>query len=291
MMKPRTILRTAASVIAVTALAISTTSAQTLLINYNFDEASGDAIDHGTAGANGTLVENATRTPTGMGVAGMGRALDLTATSGLRYVTAGEVPALDGLQAFTLTTWLNLQSAPTGNLRLLANQEATTFDGFSWNIADSAAGGTRTASNFGVRLFVGGSTAFAFDTAAVTLDADDRWLFLAVSYDGSSTSNNVNYYVGDETGAVFLAATTTINAGTLNPAARFNVGHTDAAITANTAPPGYLDDSRVYSGVLDLAQLEAVRLAAIPEPSTYAVIFGGLALLVVAGRRFRARRS
>jgi hypothetical protein len=30
---------------------------------------------------------------------------------------------------------------------------------------------------------------------------------------------------------------------------------------------------------------------AIPEPSTYAAIFGGLALLVAAGRRFRARRS
>lgn len=262
---------------------LSTASAQTLLLQYNFDEASSgaqDAINHGSAaGANGSFVGDATRTAITPGGASTG-ALDLNVAGTSSYVTGGSVTELAGLTGFTLSVWVNMQAAPAGNMRLLANQAAGSFDGFSWTVSDPSGGVARDAANFSTRMFVGGSSGFKFDGAGThTVGADNQWTFLAVTYDGTATTDNVNYYAGSESGAVTLLATTTINAGNLNNSASFNIGHTDAAPTSDTSPPGYLDDARVYSGVLSAAQLDSARLENIPEPSTYAAIFGGLALL------------
>jgi hypothetical protein len=114
-------------------------------------------------------------------------------------------------------------------------------------------------------MFVGGEAGFFFDTTAVTIDADNKWVFVAVTYDGALTSENVKYYAGDTTSATTNQATTTIPAGTTTTStAAFGIGFTDAAPTANTAFPGLVDDARVYSGVLTEAQLEAVRLENLP---------------------------
>lgn len=297
MMTPQPIFKTATVLLAASAFAFSAASAQ--LVHYDFDEASSgsqDAINHGTAAnANGSFVGNATRTgstPSGFTTG----ALDTTgATSGdLRYVTAGDVAELDSLAAFTVTAWVNLQADPTGNHRIVSKQAPSSFAGFSINTTD-AVEGARSASNFGLRTFIGGETAFAFDDAGqMTISADNTWTFIAISYDGTSSSANVDYYsaADDLSGSVVHLATTTINAGTtVASSAAFNIGHTDAAPTSNTALPGFLDDVRVYGQVLTQSELEAVRLEAIPEPSTYAAIFGGAALLFVGLRRFRRSRS
>ena len=267
--------------------------AQTLLLHYNFDEASsGNApandLGSGTP-APGAFVGSATRTSNTPGNFSTG-ALNLTASASasLGYVTAGDADKLDGLSHFTLSTWLNLQGTNTsGNFRLLAKQSGGTFDSFSWNIS-APVSGTRSASNFGLRLFVGGQTAFTFDaaTAPFSVNADNKWIFLAVTYDGTSTSNNVSYFSGSAADNVSLLGTTTVNAGAVKATtAAFNVGHTDAALTSNTAPPGFMDDTRVYSGHLSLSQLNDVRVAAIPEPS--AAVMLGLGSMLLALRRRR----
>ena len=216
-------------------------------------------------------------------------ALDLTAAGAGIYVDGGDADKLDGLPDFTLSAWINLQALPSGNLRIMSKQGGTPFPGFTWNVADPPEGNaSRTAANFGLRLFIGGETAFAFDPApsGLNIDAENKWTFIAVSYDGASSADNVKYYVGSPSTPAALASTTTVLAGTVvGSAAKFGVGYTDAAPAADTAPPGYLDDLRVYSGVLDLSELDLVRVANIPEPSTFGLLAAGFA--VAAGRRRR----
>jgi hypothetical protein len=246
-------------------------SAQTLLLRYTFDESDGgsaDALDSGEApGASGVFV-GAIRTSNTPGGHSKGAA-DLTgaaAPDNLKYITGGDASKLDGLEAFTLTSWINVQDVPAGNRRILAKQAATSFAGFSWNVNDPSEG-VRTANNFGLRLFVGGEKGFQHDVAdrRVTIDADKKWVFIAVTYDGRLEAENVIYYSGSVTDIVTNQVTTTINAGkTADSDARFTVSHTDAAITATTALQGWIDDVRVYSGVLKAEQLNAIRLENLP---------------------------
>jgi hypothetical protein len=264
------------------------------LLHYNFDEGTGTAAaDSGTgAPAPGTLVGATwtTNTPQGYSAA----AVDSSGASAgnLKYVTGGDVDKIDGLSQFTLTAWLNLQATPSGNRRILAKQDGGAFDGFSWNISDPGNGAARSASAFGMRLFVGGSTAFAFDpipsSPSFVVDADNKWAFVAVTYDGTLTSNNTNYYAGSEDGTVSLLATTTVNGGTVNPTSvAFNVGHTDAAPASNTSLPGYVDDARVYGSVLTLAELELVRRENVPEPASFVAACLGLMGFCLVVRRAR----
>ena len=65
-------------------------------------------------------------------------------------------------------------------------------------------------------------------------------------------------------------------------ASEFRVGATSGA---GGSGPLLIDDVRVYSGVLDAAGLEAVRLSAVPEPSVTALLVGGAAALFGFRRR------
>ena len=266
-----------------------------IVLNYTFDEASfgnAPAGDFGTGvPAVGAFVGGATRTsntPNGFSAG----ALDLTVAGGGTYLDGGDIDKLDNLTVFTLTAWINLQGTPSGNLRIMSKQGGGAFPGFSWNFADPITGaGTRTAANFGLRLFVGGTVGFAFDgtPTGLSIDADNKWAFIAVSYDGSSFSNNVNYYVGSVDNSATLVSTTTVSAGTVSDnTARFGVGYTDAAPAADTAPPGFLDDIRVYDGVLQPQEVELARLANIPEPSSGSLL---LSALVVSAWRRRTQRA
>jgi hypothetical protein len=84
-------------------------------------------------------------------------------------------------------------------------------------------------------------------------------------------------------------STTTVLAGAVSGnTARFGIGFTDAAPAADTAPPGFMDDIRVYQGVLTPVELETVRLAnVIPEPCSVALAAAGLLTALSRGRRRR----
>jgi hypothetical protein len=276
-------------------LLASPASAATLLLRYNFDEASSGnatALDLGTGTpAPGIFVGGATRTsntPNGFSLG----AVDLTTAGAGTFIDGGDPIKLSALSSFTLTAWINLQGTPTGNLRIMSKQGVgPAFSGFTWNVADPVTGaGTRTASNFGLRLFIGGSLGFQSDPmpSGLSINADNVWAFIAVTYDAAGGAGNVSYYVGDAIAQAALASITTVNAGSVtDTTAKFGVGYTDAAPTADTAPPGYLDDIRIYDGVLQPAEVEAVRLSNIPEPASVALLaIGCLALLSSrSGRR------
>jgi len=258
--------------------------AQNLVVQWTFDEAAGGSVNAADTGAapatNGAFGASATRTADTPG-GGPGFAVDLSGPGIDSIIDGGNPLEVDTLAAFTFSTWAKVTGTThyneggSVNVRLLAKQSNTPlFDGFSWNMnAPLTPPGSQDAFRMG--LFIGGQTNFAFSFA--TADIVDRggdWLFLAVTYDGNSTSENARFYIGDETTPVAqLGETATIDAGHVFPSntsnggtadARFGIGFTDAAPTADTSLTGYQDDVRVYDGVLDLASLDAVRLANLP---------------------------
>jgi len=269
-------------------------SGATLLLRYSFDEASSGAapaLDSGSMpAAPGTFVGPVTRTsntPAGFSLG----ALDLTAPEAPDHVSAGDIEKLDGLTQLTLTAWINLRGAPVNGNRIMAKQLTSgNFDGFSFAFSTPTTG-TISADAFQLNLALGGA-AFAFNTSGADLSANDQWVFVAVSYDGTLSSDNVKFYRGDTTSSVAqFGLTRTAAVGTLTPNSNeFRVGASSGG-TGNS-PPDYLDDVRVYDGVLSDAELESVRASNIPEPSTTALLLGALLLTSHrAARRHVASRE
>ena len=257
---------------------------QNLVLQWEFDEASGNALDTGAVGpaADGTLGTGAVRsadTPGG----GPGFAIDLSAAGTDSVVDGGTPAKVDSLAQATLTSWLKMtgdnavDQGGSNNIRLMSKQFANaTFDTFSWNLnppnVDPTPDDANTTSPdaFRMGIFVGGQTAFDFAQADADITGQrDQWTFVAVTYDGNSSADNVKFYWGDEdTGVMQLGSTLTADAGAFFPSgtsARFGVGFTDAAPTGDTSIIGLQDDVRVYDGILDLAALDTVRLDNLPD--------------------------
>jgi hypothetical protein len=195
--------------------------------------------------------------------------LDLRPAGLDSYLNAGDVAAVDTLESFTLTTWLNLEGlnsdqGGSGNVRLVAKQgPAPDFNGFSWNL-NTPNFGDRSIDNFRLGLFVGGVDSFAFAFSTDDTGAGNSWTFLAVTYDGTTSFDNTRFYVGDEvTVTSELGTPGSLLSGAVastSGAADFGVGFTDADNTFDFSAVGFQDDVRVYDGALTLSQLEAVRL-------------------------------
>ena len=239
------------------------------VLHWTFDEGSGDALDTGSGEpANGVLLPDAERTDNTPG--GYSKhALDLTAPGLESWVNGGDADKVDTLAQFTMTTWLyleglNSEQGGSGNVRLLAKQSAGNFDGFSWNL-NNPLDGDRATDNFRLGMFLGGDEAFAFGQSTESMGADGQWTFAAVTYDPEGDEDNMLFYFGDESlGVEQLGDPLTVYAGQLNSTtgiATVNVGFTDAAPGNDFSADGFQDDVRIYDRVLDLAELEEVRLA------------------------------
>lgn len=276
----------------VLAISCGVASAQTPLLHYTFDETTGDALDTGSGtAANGTLNGGAVRssnTPSGFG-----SSVDFQNDSPYAHVLSTDSDKLDGLSTLTLSTWLNVSSYPSGNHRLVAKQSGGAFGGFNFSMNATPNDGTVGADNFRIGLFLGnnvssGSTDFGAAYSTVDVDAASKWVFLAVTYDSSLATGNTVFYIGGvdtpitQLGSAGTLPQITVDGGT----ARFGVGFTDAAPTANTSVIGLQDDVRVYGEALTSGDLENIRLQAVPEPSTFAILGGGLAGLL-AFRKMR----
>ncbi len=262
--------------LALTALAFTANAAMRL--HYTFDEVSGPALD--TSGvaptANGTFTANATRTALGSTPSGSGYALDLTGNGavnnwvGVTAVNGGS--KLDAMQKFTLTIWVNMRGTPANTDRLLGRLGTTPFPGFDFMVGTPISGSIG-AGNFKLAMAVDSSTAVA---STADTGANGTWRFVALTYDGTLTAQNVRFYTGSTVEALTqLGNTVSRNSGTVDATtAEFRVGSTVASASDRT-PPAWMDDARVYDTVLSAQDLEAVRREASNLPAEASILSFG----------------
>ena len=249
-----------------------------LLVDYNFNEGSGASVaNSGTLGsaANGTLTGTwSANTPSGTG-----SSVKFTGTNANEGVTTGSVVAgLNGLNQITGLLWLNLTAAPAAGDRLISNQSTLT-NGFDFSIFSASSG------NFTVALNTDAVTGSASNSISQNLNS---WMFLAFTYDGTQTTNNVQFYIGTTTGGVAaLGSAKSQNAGALGTSVNpFEVANT-AQSTSDRTPAALFDNVQIYDTVLSLSELEAVRVAtsAIPEPATWGLLTLAGTLVLLRRRR------
>jgi hypothetical protein len=279
------------STLAVFVVMLSTTAWAAPLLRYTFDEMAGNALDSGDAPpADAALLGGATRssnTPSGFG-----SSLDLRDDdSTYAYALAIDADKLDGLAAVTLTMWLNLEAYTGGNNRLIAKQAAGSFGGFSWNMNGTPNSGIVGPDNFRLGIFLGNNVSsgvgdFAAGFSTDDVDAHSKWVFLAVTYDGTQAAANTKFYIGSANSPVvqlgndLTMAQLTVEGGTTS----VGIGYTDASPTSDFSVLGLQDDVRVYGRALNSSELNAVRLEGlVPEPSS-------IMLLLFAGAPLYRRR-
>ncbi len=277
-----------------TVAAASAASAQILF--YDFNQTGSSVSSSGSADysltmrdSNGDIADLHSAEGGGVSGASDDRAFDNTAASGMgsagqktggyAYTSSAISSTIGGLESFTVTGWFKSDS-----------------------VIDNAAGLVKfTASgspNAGVYVY-------ASNTGRLTLQVNDingsyvpnsdysitdEWVFFAITYDGTKTSDNVDYYIGTSTESVSLAYTATLDAGTVVAA------NTGLSVTVSSRPyDGYMDDIGLYgsyeddSGVLSMEALEDARAASVPEPSSSSLCLGALILLAIGYRRLCRR--
>lgn len=248
--------------------------AQTLLSHYTLD---GTVEDSGSLGVGGVLNNSATFTASGGGVGIFDKAFS-TGDGVNRYFSAATGGnAAFGLDAMTITLWVNVSSG-AGNDRLVSN--ITKSSGFDLFLSSVNASSYRLT--FGINGTSGGNTV----SSTTSLDIG-KWVFVAVTYD----SVNVRFYSGDEETAAALNTTVSKEVGSIIASlSNLEIGGTPATGEDRT-PVALFNDVRIYDGALSLSELEAIRgTAVIPEPSNYAAMLGVFSMGLLAMRGMRSRR-
>ncbi|RRJ96949.1 hypothetical protein Ga0100231_024675 [Opitutaceae bacterium TAV4] len=275
------------------------------VVHYTFDEGTGTTASNSGTGTNGGITLNrgtsnaAAWSAEGNTPSGSGYALSINGNNagdgntGTNIAAGADVTQLNaGFSAFTVSLWVNVTSLANSPTRLIGVNNGSS-NGFSFRLENT------TPNSVKLQLWVNGT---ALNTTAL-VNLSNGWAFLAVSYDGTATSANVNFYTGDTSASSALSLvddkSLTLNKGTVASLTgagrdyRLRLGAGQDYSGANRTPNALFDDVRIYTSVLDATQLEAVRLSnltAVPEPAATAAIAGAiLIILAVVNRRCRAR--
>lgn len=192
-----------------------------------------------------------------------------------------------GTGAFTVTMMLrDLAVVGAGNSRdgLFWGERFSGGDGNRVGLHQAAPGATTDVSALPMEVRVNGTTASLgnVDLTNSAVGDSNGWLFMALTY--SVADDTARLHVAKElSGGVWVDLTevgsATIAATSIDSLTR---GLVYGGSYQRNNPKARYDDFRVYDGVLD-----ASALAAIPEPSTHAALFGLLAIGFVAWRRRR----
>ncbi|EIP99979.1 hypothetical protein OpiT1DRAFT_04513 [Opitutaceae bacterium TAV1] len=251
-----------------------------LLFSYDFNTPETSATSSGTAhiGAAGT----------GLSGAPADKALDNTAAT---MSGAGGGAYYEGtlgtLASFTVTMWFKTDGMQTkGATRLFDNgTQLLAFDG-----ADSS-GSQKLTFNSGTSLGT-------YSTS--TLATSGEWIFVAISYNGESNSDNLTFYVGtkgtETQPGSFESSTVTADRGSLNWGSSVVKLMFGANSTNGRSLDGWIDNIKFYgsasdaTGALDTIAINNIWQTdmtgtPVPEPAVWAWLAGGLALAATALRR------
>lgn len=258
------------------------TQAQTLLNYYSFDPGTVFTASGFITGATGTgaALSPIGTNPTVDASGRFGAASSFAGANGLDTSTFGNGATTLG-NSFSVSVWLK-----TSDVTALANSYL-----FQTGVVG---GGAQNAVLFG---YVSGKTELYGSSQGLSGSTDPRsvsgitlssalnntWFNVVYTYDGTTLTGYLN-------GAQVFS---TARDFSFTAAGGLSVG---GARDGNGAFPGSLDDFGLWSGVLSAAQVTSLQstpalgISAIPEPSTYAAIIGGVALGLAAWRR-RARTN
>jgi hypothetical protein len=230
-------------------------SSPTPILQYNFNETGTTAASTGAIPVPLTFLDSSgsaadLHTADALGVSGMtgDRAFDNTASTGMgKGYTGGvgEVPAgtIGTLDSFTYQCWYNV---------------ATPIDNLARFLEDTHI--TLSAANSQLTLYVNGTSV----SSSPNYGGTNQWIFMAVTYDGTKTSNNVQFYIGTKnTPVVPVELPLSLNGGSVIQDHILAIGNYN---NGNVRPmDGYMDDVRLYgsatdsTGVLTQTRLEALR--------------------------------
>ncbi|MDO8094963.1 MAG: Ig-like domain-containing protein, partial [Candidatus Brocadiales bacterium] len=254
---------------------VQTVQAQTAILEYKFNETGTTAPSTGSDVTAVTLrnsggVATDLHSADSLGVSGVtgDRAFDNTASTSMGgtggRADQADLAAIDTLTSFTLQGWFKTDGSTaidgvTGSDRAVLLQNG---EGFTGNTNGFQLFGHQ--GNLKLRVDNGDAEA-----PELAYGGTQSWIFFAVTYDGSSTANNVKFYKGSASSEVTLVATETIDMGQVGSEA-VGLGIGNESGSSGSPFDGYLDNVRVYgsqgdnSGVLTLAQLDSIRAGDVP---------------------------
>ena len=205
-------------------------------------------------------------TGTSQGVGG-GRALDLSAnTMGSQggYIKLNDNDALNGLQSLTVQCWFKKnESFDTSIVRLAEkmNYSGSCRYGFALLHAYYSSNSLQRDIGDDDGQYLGAANDFA------AINANDQWIFVAMTWDATTSPSRIKTYIGNDSSAVTLVSNFT--SSTVGPTAS-SLYNTVALVLGagqggSYAFSGLMDNVRIWgaktnsSGVLSQEQLEFWR--------------------------------
>ena len=251
------------------------------IISIDFNQTGTAATNAGSLGGNyNVTLKNNGGTPTdlhsadGTGVSGLAgdRAFDLTSATGMNLAgpyanfVSETHSDLAPLGALTLAGWYKVANGAdfNGAYVIRNNSDTPVFGG--WSVNFTSVGRMQFTVGNGTSSPVVNSSNNAFTSNG------GNWVFFAVSWNGS----NATFYNGTVAGSATAVGSPAFSQTMVVDSQAASIGRSNLT---TGALDGLLDDFKIYNTALDATQIEAVRVSAIPEPSTFALLaasFGAL---------------
>lgn len=252
------------------------------IISIDFNQTGTTATNAGSLGGNyNVTLRNNAGTATdlhsadGTGVSGLAgdRAFDLTTAVAMggagpyaNFVSETNSD-LAPLGALTLAGWYKVaDGAELNSAYVIQNQNGSSPSVGGWRVNFTTVGRMQFTMGYGSAVQTVNSDSNAFSSNG------GNWMFFAVSWNGS----NATFYNGTVAGSATAVGSRALSQTMLGDTQVASIGRSNST----GALDGLLDDFKIYNTALDATQIEAVRVSAIPEPSTFAMLlaasFGAL---------------
>jgi hypothetical protein len=166
----------------------------------------------------------------------------------------------------TVSMWVNMRGNST-NTAILASDANAFQAGWDFEIgANPPASTSISLETFqpGVGVGQGGTTTF---------NADHNWVMVAATFNGAN--NFMRVYGGTLTTPMAPLGPFGVGYPLHDNTGEFLIGNLVFSPPAGFKIPAWIDDVRVYDTALSTSDLEAIRQADLPEPSSAVILAAG----------------